>query len=395
MTSEQAADRLGVKPATLYAYVSRGLIGSERTPGERRSRFLRADVERLAGRQRSGGRAGQLDIVVETELTLLEPTGRLAYRGWDVADAVRTATFEEVTTWLLAGEREAVPFVAPPGLVKAGERVARAMRGAPAIDVLRAVVPAIRVADPLRHDRRPSAVAASCRSILATVVEVLPLHGAAPVADASLAARLWPRLTAEPAAARRVRLLDAMLVLLADHELAASTFAARVTASAWADPYLVVSAGLAVLGGPLHGGASTDVRTLLREVVDGGVSAEEAIDRRLRDGRLIPGFGHRVYVDQDPRCALLLALASPTGPAARAGRQVAAVMQARALPFPNVDFALALVAETHAFAPEAIETVFAVARTVGWLAHAAEEYEHRLRFRPRAAYVGPPIGDPP
>ena len=80
MTSEQAADRLGVKPATLYAYVSRGLLRSERTAGERRSRFLRADVERLAGRQRSGGRAGQLDIVVETELTLrsFQPLGHAA-----------------------------------------------------------------------------------------------------------------------------------------------------------------------------------------------------------------------------------------------------------------------------------------------------------------------------
>src|SRR4051794_12775914 len=134
MTSEQAADRLGVKPATLYAYVSRGMIRSERTPGERRSRFLRSDVERLAGRQRTGGRAGQLDIVVETELTLLEPNGRLAYRGWDVADAVRTAGFEEVTSWLLSADRQPVPFVSPPALVRAGERVARAMRGAPTID---------------------------------------------------------------------------------------------------------------------------------------------------------------------------------------------------------------------------------------------------------------------
>ena len=89
MTSDQAARRLGVKPATLYAYVSRGLIRSERVPGQRRSRFLRADVERHAMRSRRGGRAGGLEVIVESELTLLEPGGRLFYRGWDVTEAAR------------------------------------------------------------------------------------------------------------------------------------------------------------------------------------------------------------------------------------------------------------------------------------------------------------------
>ena len=90
MAAEAAAARLGVKPQTLYAYVSRGLVHSEPVPGTRRSRFLRADVERLAARQRRGGRARGLEVIVETELTLLDPTGRLAYRGWDVVEAVRS-----------------------------------------------------------------------------------------------------------------------------------------------------------------------------------------------------------------------------------------------------------------------------------------------------------------
>src|SRR5258706_7092603 len=100
MTSEAAAQRLGVKPETLYAYVSRGTVQGERVPGSRRSRFLRADVERLAGRQRGGGRAGGLEVIVETDLTMLDPSGVLAYRGWDVVDAVADATFEEVASWL-------------------------------------------------------------------------------------------------------------------------------------------------------------------------------------------------------------------------------------------------------------------------------------------------------
>src|SRR4051794_3913178 len=119
LTAEQAAARLGVKAETLYAYVSRGALTSEREPGTRRSRYLLADVERLAARRRSGGRAGGLDIIVETALTRLDPTGRLYYRGWDVDDAVREAGFEEVANWLWTGRREAVAFEAPPALLRA------------------------------------------------------------------------------------------------------------------------------------------------------------------------------------------------------------------------------------------------------------------------------------
>jgi citrate synthase len=395
MTSDQAADRLGVKAATLYAYVSRGMLRSERTPGERRSRFLRSDVEKLAARQRSGGRAGALDIVIETELTLLDPTGHLAYRGWDVMEAAATATFEEVASWLLTGARDHIDFTAPDALVRAGSRVVKAMRAAPAVDQLRGALAAMRSADPFRHDRRPAAVAESARGIVATFAEVLPLADgqAAPRPGASLAARLWSRVsTARPTAAR-IRLLDATLVLLADHELAASTLAARVAASTWADPYLVVGAGLATLGGPLHGGASTGARAMIRSVVD-GQAAVEAIDARLRDGRLIPGFGHRIYADVDPRAVLLLRLLDDTrdSPVMRAGRSLTATMQERRLPFPNVDFSLALLAESNEMSPDAIEVVFAISRTVGWLAHAIEEYQHRLRFRPRAVYAGHPVG---
>lgn len=389
LTSEAAAARLGVKPETLYAYVSRGAVRSERLPGTRRSRFLRADVERLAGKQRrGGGRAGALDVIVETELTLLDPAGHLHYRGWDVADAVASgATFEEVAGWLLTGERNPTPFAAPPAMAEAAHRVAGALADQPAMDRLRAVVAAARHTDPLRDDRRPVAVAAAARGLIATLVEALPVLGDAPGGD-SVADRLWPRLTREPATPERVRLLDATLVLLADHELAASTLAARVTASTWADPYLVVQAGLAALGGPLHGGASEAARQLIHEV-DGGTPAAEAIGRRLRDEQLIPGFGHRIYRTHDPRAEILLGLLADSRdlPAEDA---LVAVMRERGLPFPNVDFAIASLAEHHGMVPVAGEIGFAVARTAGWLAHAAEEYRHRLRFRPRGVYTGRP-----
>src|SRR4051794_15714996 len=390
MTADAAAARLGVKPQTLYAYVSRGLVHSEPVPGTRRSRFLRADVERLAARQRGGGRARGLEVIVETELTLLDPAGRLAYRGWDVVDAVRSgATFEEIATWLWTGERDAIACEAPPATRAAAERVAAAFDGGGVMDRLRAVVLAARSHDPLRDDRRPVAVAMAGRALIATIVDSLPTVSGATEAPkgSSIARRLWPKLTAHPAEPERVRLLEATLVLLADHELAASTLAARVTASTWADPYLVVEAGLAALGGPLHGAASSAAREVLREV-EGGVSAEEAIGRRLRDHQLIAGFGHSVYRQGDPRAALLLEMLDELGASSDAELDLVRTMAERSLPFPNVDFAIASMAERHQMIEAAGEVIFATTRVVGWLAHAAEEYRHRLRFRPRAVYTG-------
>jgi citrate synthase len=188
-----------------------------------------------------------------------------------------------------------------------------------------------------------------------------------------------------------VSLLNAALVLLADHELAASTLAARVAASTWADPYLVVSTGLGALGGPLHGGASEGARALIEEV-GGGTPAAEAIGQRLRSGERVPGFGHSVYRNRDPRSdALLRRLAEVWGDEDEWSpiRGVLEVMGERALPAPNIDFAMASMCHLYGLVPGAGEAIFAVARCAGWTAHAIEEYPHRLRFRPRAVYVGP------
>jgi citrate synthase len=390
LSSEAATQRLGVKAETLYAYVSRGMIQSERVPGSRRSRFLKADVERVAGRQRGGGRAGGLELIVETNLTYLDPAGVLAYRGWNVADAARDATFEEVASWLWRGERDKTPMTAPAEMVATAQRVAASVGDQPVMDRLRAAIAGVRNVDPFRDDRRPEAVAMAGRSIIATLLAALPVVGDEAAKDASVAARLWPRLSATPAKPRLVKLLDATLVMLADHEMAASTLAARVAASTWADPYLVELAGLATLGGPLHGAASSHARVLLNEVHKQGVSPAEAIARRLREGEFIPGFGHRVYKNRDPRCDVLLDLLAAIK-REPVEDELVLIMRERGLPFPNIDFAIASFAERYDMIDNAGEVIFAIARTVGWLAHAIEEYRHRLRYRPRAVYTGPPL----
>jgi citrate synthase len=189
------------------------------------------------------------------------------------------------------------------------------------------------------------------------------------------AAALWPRLSPLPATARRVRVLDAALVLLADHELAASTLAARAAAMVRADPYEVVGAGLHVLGGVRHGGASLQLEPLLREAEHVGVV--RALGDRLRRDEPIAGFGHPLYPDGDPRAAALLGRLDEldADPAAVAlVRDLVSAMAERGAPPPNVDLALAGLAHAAAMAPGAGQAVFALARTAGWVAHALEQY---------------------
>ena len=412
LTAGQAATRLGVKPQTLYAYVSRGLVRSERLAGPgRRSRYDRADVERLAGRQRSGGRAGSLELVVDSELTLVEPEGRLYYRGRDVATLAREWSYERTAEWLWTGRDagEPEPWVAPPAALSVARAVAGAVDPrASLVDHMRLACVAAATSDPLRYDRRPSAVAATGRGLVSVLVESLPSRvgsdptghraaaafGPPPVASPSeeggrsVSARLWERI-AGPASAVGESVLDTALVLLADHDLAPSAFGARVAASTWADPYLVVETGLGILGGPLHGGASVDVLTMLRDAERLG--AAEAVGSRLRSGERIPGLGHAVYRGTDPRATVLLdALGDAVGDTREWATvdEVMGVLRDRDLPRANIDLAIGALTYCYRLRSDAGEAMFAVSRCAGWLAHAIEEYPHRLRFRPRAVYTG-------
>jgi citrate synthase len=394
LTAGEARARLGVQPQTLYAYVSRGLIRSERIAGSRSSRYSRPDVERLAARGRRTSGAPGPEIVVDSALTKIDPAGRLAYRGWDVTDAAQSSSYEAVAEWLWATDDGAQEWVAPKDQLRVATRAQAALPADAAIpDRLRVTAAAVGAVDPLRNDRRRPQVAARGRALIATLIDSLPLVSSTALPTAgSLATRFWPRLSPLTATPARIEALDHAMVLLADHELAASTLAVRVAASTWADPYLLVCAGLAAAGGPLHGGASEAVRALVREAT-GRASAAAAVGARLRDARPIPGFGHTVYEGPDPRAPALLAAVRRTRPprvVMRAATDIEAVVGGDGQVFPNIDFALGVFAEAHDMVPGAGEAIFVTARCAGWIAHGLEEYEHRLRYRIRAAYTGPP-----
>jgi citrate synthase len=429
--TEEVARRLGVKRETVYAYVSRGLLERHPASGPHDSRFDPEEVERLAERARRPDRSSALEVVVETELTLLDPAGRLSFRGRDAIELARFRSFEEVVALLWDGAPPA-PWALDDESAAAIEALGEALGpDAPDADRIAAVVTTLAARDPRRDDHDPEHVRRAGASVFAGVlvelyrrVGTVSLHGDADRGAAAgrdrgakpplgVAERLWVALADGDAKPRpeQVAALNAALILLADHELAASTFAARVAASAWAGPYRVILAGLGPLGGSLHGGAGLAVEALLGEAI-AGADPGAALDAALARGP-VPGFGHRVYRDRDPRADHLLdrlGLPMVEGPAATprgrgravspagspgstsAGAAAGGLLDAaaeRGLPAPNVDFALAALVKAHGLRDGSSATIFTVARIAGIVAHALEEYEYRLRFRPRASYVGP------
>ncbi|MEV6792273.1 citrate/2-methylcitrate synthase [Streptomyces sp. NPDC051320] len=400
LTTREAADRLGVKPETVYAYVSRGLLRSRRAPGGRGSTFDAREVTALA--RRAGRREPQpagTELAFRTGVTLIDPeTGRYFFRGVDATELAGRYGYEEVAEWLWTGTiRPGTRFAAPPEALEAGCRAVAALPAhATSMDRLRTVTVAVAAADPLRFDLSTDAVLGTARSLVPTLVGALPVVGGpGPRGDGErdgLARGLWSRLTTQPPDAASLRVLDTALVLLIDHDLAASTLAARVAASARAHPYAVVSAGLGALEGPLHGAASGLAHRMLAEALERGGAAPVVADH-LRSGRRVPGLGHRLYRGEDPRARALFALLEDVpraGPALAAARDVVATTARHTALQANVDLALAVLSVSAGMPAEGGETIFAVARTAGWIAHALEEYAERpLRLRPSGQYHGP------
>lgn len=394
LTTREAADRLGVKPETVYAYVSRGQLASRREPAGRGSTFDAKEVDALVRKGRreppAGGDALQR---IRTGITLID-ADRYYYRGVDATELARHFHYEEITDWLWTGTlRTGIRFDAPAESLAAARRSVDALPAhSGSTERLRVAAIAGAAVDPLRFDLSRDAVLGTARALIPTLVDSLPAVGPPHDGDGRLARRLWSRLTARPAGEAGIRALDMALSLLIDHDLAASTLAVRVAASARAHPYAVVSAGLGALDGPLHGAASGLAHRMLTEVLERGSAAAVVADH-LRAGRRVPGLGHRLYPGRDPRAEALFTVLRElpdAGPVLAAAREVEATTARHAPLHANVDLALAVMSVTAGMPAEAGETVFAVARTAGWIAHALEEYEERpLRMRPSGQYHGP------
>lgn len=401
MTSREAARRLGVKIETLYAYVSRGILESQVSTDGRTSMFDSRAIEALArrGRPRQSSRSTSLSMLIETRLTSLAPSG-VRYRGVPAGDLAMTHRFEDVADFLWLGELRTTrdPW--------AGE-IVRIDPGLSLGDSLRVIAATAAARLPRAASFAPADVATVGRRLIATITDSLPLAGdgraprlVLPADDTSnatpirstIAGRLWTRLSPKRPAPGMLAVVNAAMVLLADHDLAASTFGVRVAASTRADPGAVVTAGLGVLSGPLHGSASRIAREMFDRAAE--VGAARAVGEILAAGKRIPGYGHSVYLDVDPRAVVLLDLLRRAVGRSRAMdivEDVFAEVNSRIDKHANVDFALAALTMLTDMPPDGGEVIMSIARIAGWLAHAIEEYtEAPLRFRPRASYIGTP-----
>jgi citrate synthase len=381
LESEEAARRLGVKLPTLYAYVSRGMLQSHPRADSRRSLFDLEDVERLARRARSGRRVETRLASVTTGVTQIRDDGP-AYRGSPAVELAVACSFESVADLLW----EADPAD--------GEWTAALLPEVPDMarrDLLYWATLMCGAADPLRSDLRQEAVVRNARKVIATCVECLMSAPRAPKGSdpegAGIARRLASSIVADPSP-ELVRAVDTALVLLADHELATSTMAVRVAASTRADIYDALLAGLSVLAGPLHGGASELAYELLVQAERNGVG--RALDATLRWQRTLPGFGHVVYGSGDPRSdALLTRVYDIANPDQRETiRSLVEMARSHAIPAPNIDLALAALTWVAGLEIDVGRTIFSIARLAGWTAHYLEELDERpLRFRARAVYA--------
>jgi citrate synthase len=394
----EAARRLGIKQATLYSYVSRGVLRRRTGEDGRSSLFEAGEVESLARRGRPR-RPGAAEFVIESGLTEIT-SERTCYRGRDITVLAARCGLEDAAWLLWTGGlpgRERGSWRAPEAALRAGRAAQAALPpGTLPLERLAVIVPALAATDPLRLQLDPPAVMAAGQAIMAGLVDCLPAAGRPGATGGSrtgsLTDRLWAKLGPGPPDDGLRGALRAALVLLADHELAASTFAARVAASVRADPYAVVATGLGAVGGALHGGASLGVEAMLAAAA-GPQDVPRVVGALLRRGERIPGFGHFVYRSGDPRAAFLLGeirARAPGSPRLAVADAVVREVVGRGLPTPNIDFALAVLASVAGMVPGAAEAAFAVARTAGWIGHALEEYARHAPLRPRARYTGPP-----
>jgi citrate synthase len=399
LTSAQVAARLHVKPATLYAYVSRGLLSSERAE-KGGSTFDPLDVEAFAASRRrgsgpTGGPVGRPLMVLDSDLTLLQ-NDQLYFRGIPATDLARRLEFEDSVSllWATPNSRDDIDdrFVSRPNVIKA-IRKANAALGEPLrfMDRLRLAVLTAGSKDPVRDSLGQAAVRDAGRQILSTMVDSLPDLQSGPGQSAPLVTRLWSKVSPLNPSTGNLRLLNATMVLCMDHDLAISTLSARVAASARADPYAAVVAALSALDGTMHGAASVAAVEMLSETL-ATHKPERAISEQIAKTRIIPGFGHIIYKTVDPRAEFLFK-AMRELPEYReslgAANALSAVVHSRSPRPANLDLALAVLVIGAKMQADAGELIFAVSRTAGWIAHILDEYgQQAMRLRPESRYTG-------
>jgi citrate synthase len=389
LTAREAAAELGVSPATLYAYVSRGLVRSEPVSGKRARRYRAEDVRALRERRAPRGKGEKTgheappwsQPVLASEISLIGE-GELYYRGVDAAELARHASLETAAS-LLWQTADYDPFASDnlPSLAAPLPTVLAATRGGHPIDRCIAALALAGEADEGAFNRTDHGLARTAARITRLMTALV---GDTEISPAPIHEQLASAWSLEAKGRELVRMA---LVLLADHELNASTFTLRVTVSTGANLYEGFVAALAALKGPLHGGATTRAALQLDRLMDGNLATR--VREQAETGVRFAGFGHAIHRGRDPRAQVLLEAVEQKLGATLLTREVPASLRRAVGVNPNVDYALAVLAHTLGLPPLSGISLFAVGRSIGWAAHAREQMRERTLIRPRALYTGP------
>jgi citrate synthase len=385
LSAPEAAAELGVSLPTLYAYVSRGMIRAEPDGTGRTKRYRADDVRALRARRAPADSAFTTSPgapilqwgapALDTAIATIGPHGPI-YRGALALDLAAHATLEHVATLLWDAPHD--PFLAADLDDPKIKQMESILADGPCIDRAGAMMAIGAALDRSAFSRAARGQCDSAARILKLMIRMIT--GQTGSAHQAVA-RAWSPDRPESAdLARRA------LVLLADHELNASTFAARVAASTGASLYDAVAAGLATLKGPRHGGAGLRASRLVESFAS-RAPHDEARERASL-GESFPGFGHQLYPAGDPRAAALLDALAAAGAPTRLTHEGPSAVEAAIGVKPNIDYATAVMAQFLDWPAGAPLGFFALARTAGWLAHAIEQGQRREIIRPRARYTG-------
>ncbi len=392
LTAKEAAAELDISISTLYAYVSRGLIHSEEGVGNTRAkRYRRDDIEALKTRKalrKNPAKAVEDALhwgtpLLESGITLIE-NGRLYYRGHDALSLPQKHSFEEVATLLWQNNFDANALFSNNTKFPFLTEVQTHLTHLSPIDAFQIVLPLAAHQDLSGYDLQPAAVAHTGARILQLETAVITQQ----TNQTSIAQAL--QQTWSPQQPHATDLINTALIYCADHELNVSTFTARTVASAEANPYAAVSAGLSALQGKKHGGFTERVDLFFREIGTPD-NAYQTIANRLKRGAIIPGFGHPLYPEGDPRGRELLTQITavfPQSPAVQLAQSVCKILKELNNSTPNIDFALVALAWAANLPRHAPLALFAIGRTAGWIGHIIEQYNQNQMIRPRAKYNG-------
>lgn len=397
LSAKEAASELGISLATLYAYVSRGLIRSEVSAEHKRShRYLQEDIHRLKERKAVRQDPSQIidDVlplgapIFESAITLIADE-HLYFRGQDALALASTCTVEAAATFIWTGEFPPDPAqffkpatYTPPPFIKSIRELLESL--AP-LDAFQVLLPLTAAHDLTAYDLRPFAIAHTGANILYLLTVIAAGTDKITTDIATTLQQAWM-----PQKPEVVSLINKALILCADHELNLPSYTARCTASAGSNPYAVVSTGLATVQGARHAGLIERVEGLFREI-EAAPSVGKTMLSRLKRGDELPGFGHALYPHGDPRAALLLndtAAAFPDSPAVMRALEIKEQALKLIDEQPAIDFSLVTLARTLGLPSGGAATLLVIGRAIGWLGHAIEQYEANRAINPKLRYVG-------